>query len=307
MIIKNNKKIAISICISIAILISIIFSFSNITITKAETTGKEYWKYVYGSNGNKGTFYSYTLPNLSIFDNSGLNLSRANPLYHCDDRKNAPLEQLVVSIGTGSGFIIGEHEIMTAAHVLTDQKTKKIDKPIVKIPKSNPMNSTSISLSPVFATFPKDFYNEKEGNDYAILSVKEDLSDYGNAFLGLGVNNKLYSNNLYSIGYNYQSTPTQKISSGKITSIEDNIYKTNMPVYGGTSGGPLYCQYEFGVQGSTEASEKVQTYKTVIGITMVSLGYAVLGNNLDEFHSTGSIATRITPEILQFAYDNDFL
>ena len=51
----------------------------------------------------------------------------------------------------------------------------------------------------------------------------------------------------------------------------------------------------FGVLGSEDPAKKVQTYKTVVGI--------VTGN----YDDNKTVATRIIPEILQFAYDNKYL
>lgn len=296
MILRNKKKEIMSILICIVVTIATFISIISQNNIMAESSGRTYVKYIYATQ----TFTEYELPAIPIARNDGLQ-TRAALLP--DERKNSPLEQTLVQIGAGTGFIIGEHEILTAAHVLTYLSTKEINVPTVKIPKSNPLENTAINLTPVAATFPKAAYNELVGDDYAILTVAEDLSKYGSVFLGLGVNDAyLVQNNIYALGYkgNYQ-----KISSGKVEDIYEDYYKTSAHIYPGTSGGPVYCQYRFGVLGSTDPEEKVQIYKTVIGIATRTDYY--IDPETQIFYSGSSHVTRITPEVLQFAYSNNNL
>ena len=90
-----------------------------------------------------------------------------------------------------------------------------------------------------------------------------------------------------------------KISHGYINNtgndLSNVLYRCSSTIYGGTSVGPLYSQCRFGVLGSEDPAKKVQTYKTVVGI--------VTGN----YDDNKTVATRIIPEILQFAYDNKYL
>ncbi|MFR1841747.1 MAG: serine protease [Oscillospiraceae bacterium] len=138
------------------------------------------------------------------------------------------------------------------------------------------------------------------GNDYAIIKVKEDLSSYGQVFLGLGTDETINDTPIHALGYSYENgRPTMKISHGYINNtgndLSNVLYRCSSTIYGGTSGGPLYSQCRFGVLGSEDPAKKVQTYKTVVGI--------VTGN----YDDNKTVATRIIPEILQFAYDNKYL
>ncbi|MGN0612338.1 MAG: trypsin-like serine peptidase [Porcipelethomonas sp.] len=294
---RKIEKVILSTMTCMAIMAATFGSFIDYDEAYASNNDITYMKYTYSTK----KFTEYDLPELSVSDNDGLNTRAA---FLPDNRENSPLEKQLVQVGAGTGFIIGDHEVMTAAHVVTNLDTKQIDKPTVRIAKSNPLNtSTAVNLTPLTVTFPKDAYNEIDGNDYAIITVSEDLSQYGSVFLGLGVKeNAIKKNNVYILGYkgNYQ-----KISSGKIENVEEDVYITSAHAYYGTSGGPLYCQYEFGVQGSTDADEKVQTYKTVIGITSKVYGYT--DSTTGEWFSGSTTVTRITPEILPFAYNNDNL
>lgn len=276
----------------------IVLSFSNLInheTINAAGNGRTYVKYTYATN--KQT--EYELPALSVLDNDGIN-NRAALLP--DDRENSQLEKLLVRIdfsgSSGTGFIIGDHEIMTAGHVVSNFNGER---PKIIIPKSNPFtNNNVIYLTAVATSIPKDYYTNRFEKDYAIVTVKEDLSSYGKVFLGLGVNeSKLIKNNVYALGYKGNA---QKISSGKIEEISDYVYSTSVHIYPGTSGGPFYCQYQFGVPGSTDPDEKVQTYKTVIGI--VSNCDSLKD---DPYITATSRMMRITPEILQFAYNNSNL
>ncbi len=274
-------------------------SFDNYKNVSATDNSITYMKYTYATN----SFTTYDLPGLSVLDNDGLYRTRST----VDIRPNSPLEQTLVKVGNGTGFIIGDHEIMTAAHVVTNLETKEIGIPSVQIATSNPLNeNTAIDLTPLTASFPQRAYkeyNSPDGMDYAIITVQEDLSDYGCVFLGLGVDdNKLMNNNVYALGYNGDY---QKISSGTINTINDGCYISSNFVLPQTSGGPLYCKYEFGVPGSTNEEETVQSYKTVIGI--VSTMSAIYYHDTNEYTDVTTLSTRITPEILQFAYENDNL
>lgn len=295
MIIKRKKNIVFSIFTCVALVISTFCNFITSESVTAVGNGKTYLKYTYSTK----SLTKYELPELPILTNDGILNSRAST----DNRPNSSLEKVLVKIinggAAGTGFIIGDHEIMTAAHVVTNLN---VDKPSIIIPKSNPYSNNYVSLTAISTTFPEDAYVELDGNDYAIITVKEDLTSYGSVFLGLGVHeSKLVKNNVYALGYKGNA---QKISSGKIEEINEKNYQTSAYTYPGTSGGPVYCQYKFGVQGSTDPDEKVQTYKTVIGISSM-----IWGKELEngEYICSSSIATRITPEILQFAYNNDFL
>ena len=123
------------------------------------------------------------------------------------------------------------------------------------------------------------------------------MSAYGEVFLGLGTDESIKNTTLYSLGYakDANNRMVLKTASGKVNSATERMYNCSIDIYGGTSGGPLYSQCRFGVLGSEDPAKKVQTYKTVVGI--------VTGN----YDDNKTVATRIIPEILQFAYDNKYL
>lgn len=309
MIKMKNKTGLMCILTSIVIAMSLLLCWNNKSSAAAEE--KMYWKYTYNTDYFTTANYTYYyLDALPIINN----VPETRGYLNYDERENAPLEQQVVFIYHikdgfiywGSGFIIGDHEIMTAAHCVTTTLPNEygmyMEAPNINItiPTANPSNGTDISLTPEFMTVPNDYFDSVPGNDYAIIKVKEDLSVYGQVFLGLGTDETVNDTPVHALGYNYiNGAPVMKISNGYINNngndLGDVLYRCSSTIYGGTSGGPLYSQCRFGVSGSTDSEKKVQTYKTVTGI--------VVGN----YDDNKTIATRITPEILQFAYNNKFL
>lgn len=304
----KNKTGLMCILTSIVIAMSLLLCWSN--SSSAADNRKMYWKYTYNTDYFTTANYTYYyLDALPVINN----VPEPRSLNY-DERENAPLDQQVVfiyHIKNGyifwdSGFIIGDHEIMTAAHCVTttvaneDGMYMEAPKISITIPTANPSNGTDISLTPEFMTVPNDYFDSVPGNDYAIIKVKEDLSAYGQVFLGLGTDATVNDTPIHALGYNYEDgAPVMKISNGYINNsgndLSDVLYRCSSTIYAGTSGGPLYSQCRFGVPDSSDSTKKVQTYKTVVGI--------VVGN----YDDNKTVATRITPEILQFAYNNKFL
>lgn len=307
----KNKTGLMCIITSIVIAMSLLLCWNN--SSNAADNRKMYWKYTYKTDYFTTANYTYYyLDALPVINN----VPETRGYLNYDERENAPLEQQMVYINhaksgnfIGTGFIIGDHEIMTAAHCVTTTDANEDGMYMeawninVYIPTANPSNGKDISLTPEFMTVPNDYFDSVEGNDYAIIKVKEDLSAYGEVFLGLGTDESIKNTTLYSLGYakDANNRMVLKTASGKVNSATERMYNCSIDIYGGTSGGPVYSQCIFGVPGSTDPVKKVQTYKTVVGISVV----VFYDPNTQYIYS--SSATRITPEILQFAYDNKYL
>lgn len=284
--------------------------FSGYDMQKAAATGgTDYVKYTYAT----GQTQTYTLPEIPIYNNY---LNTRSSINFDDNRADADITPLVVktisnssnpdyqgnTTSNGTGFIIGDHEIMTAAHCAYNTKMGKpyySMKVKINVPESSD-NSVSVrTLTVVSAHFPKEFKDYHDANpsnvgtqdqikwDYAILTVQEDLSGYGK--LNLGAVTYDIKNNVpvHVLGYN---TSALKISNGVVNAINDDIFGVTAYTTSGTSGGPIYVESLFGVPGVTSGDYKIQTYKTVIGLC-----------------SAGSYSSRFDSETLQFAYDNDYL
>lgn len=162
----------------------------------------------------------------------------------------------------GTGFIIGKHTIVTAAHCVyhysdsdSDSDSEFIDF-TVQILDSN--SNLIEEIEPKFVHVPI-LYTEGStyGNDYAMIEVQEDLSEYGMFKLGVPLEN--YRGQVTVSGFS--SLPnvewgTRYKAQGNVTEIHYNSIWYFASANGGCSGGPVYV----------ESNHFGETYKTVIGI-----------------------------------------
>ena len=139
-------------------------------------------------------------------------------------------------------------------------------------------------------------------NDYALITVEEDLSDYG--MFNLAVAQSSYISNQgqvvvsgfpaisdYPSGYYGSNYGIRFKASGNLTnsgtSNGHNIYYT-ADMVPGDSGGPVYVEEGGFISGT------MYEYKSVIGI------------NVAQF-TTYNIGVQITDDLLRFYYDNDYI
>ncbi len=205
----------------------------------------------------------------------------------------------------GTGFIIGEHEIMTAAHLIygNDYNCSHIDSAKAVIPDSSTYTDNALTLNIVSAHVPKTYINSINNMngenaryyDYAIMTVQEDLSSYGCYLLGMGTDSIKQKNvPIHSLGYAGRNL---KISHGTIDVVQESSYKFNLFSLPGSSGGPIYVESSFGVPGTSNEEYQIKTYRTAISIVSGGNGTA----------NPNPYGTRIRPVIMQFAYDNEYL
>lgn len=275
-------------------------------MSQAEATGgTDYVKYTYAT----GQTQTYNLPEIPTINYNALAMQAANDLY-TDPRDNY-YDSAVVQVnlhdyvfpdnpefgsywGYGTGFIIGEHEIMTAAHIIYSKEDRFNDFVKIKVPNSDGSTENSIGINVISAHVPSEYINNKfDEYDYAILTVSEDLSQYGCYLLGMVTDSIMQKNvPIHSLGYYIN---TLKISHGTITeSNNDLLCNFNVYTYEGSSGGPFYVESSFGIQGTTNEDYQIKTYRTAISIVQGAASDHMFG-------------TRITPVIMQFAYDNEYL
>lgn len=195
----------------------------------------------------------------------------------------------------GTGFVVDNHTIATAAHVVYDTETSYAYSLIELLLFDE--NGEEHSFTPVEYHIPMNYINltDYQANyDYALITVEEDLSDYMSFDLGAITDNAI--NNTFQIttigfpsyanGYtNHLEVHNKMMSNGEITTncIDDKeyIFSHSADTSGGNSGGPIY---------TTETLNGV-TYYTVIGIHS---GW--LGN-----YNTG---VRFTSHVLKFLSAN---
>lgn len=281
-------------------------------MSKAEATGgTDYVKYTYAT----GQTQTYNLPEIPTI-NYNSTLSRSLPAI-VDIRPPADWNTAVVSISDvsagvniGTGFIIGDHEIMTVSHNVYNGAFRSYS---IIIPNANPYNvENSVVIEPIAVHVPQKYIDFKSGYiggssqdyDYAIITVEEDLSQYGSFLLGMA-SSSVITNNIpvHCLGYFGR---TLKTSSGTMISINttvhsnytENSYSFNLFTFNQTSGGPIYVESSFGISGTSNEDYQIKTYRTVISIASTS------NMNSSDPLTNGYI---IGPDVLQFAYSNSYL
>ncbi|MBP3380646.1 MAG: trypsin-like peptidase domain-containing protein [Ruminococcus sp.] len=211
--------------------------------------------------------------------------------------------------GLGTGFVVDKHVIATAAHLLVSSGS--LEKHMVTSidlfdasDSSENNRKPTLSATPVEYHIPAEFesrndeyYDDSNGKydptqDYALITVKEDLSQY----MCFGIANPLdtfvsengqnRSGNIMTTGFpgNVTGEPDANYTKngaytgyGSISAINSEYLYYNIDTSNGNSGGPVYLREVVGDR----------MYYTVIGI---NVGYA----------SSGNIGIRMTPDILKF-------
>ena len=199
----------------------------------------------------------------------------------------------------GTGFIVGEHVIATAAHCVYD--TTFVDNNIEIVDENNNVidsfHAESVHVPNRYFVYAND-RDKRKVYDYALLYVPSvDLSDYG--MFSLGVAKDEYLNNtsnqvivsgfpsVYPNGYDNTSYGLRFKASGNVQgNCEPYRFGYNTDTAGGDSGGPVYVE-----EGFQTADGEWHDYKTVVGI---------------HTHN-GNSGVRITPELLAFYNHNQYL
>lgn len=203
-----------------------------------------------------------------------------------------------LSVG-GTGFIIGEHTIVTAGHCVYDIDNDRFIDFTIDIVGNN--NNTIKTINPRYAHVPKKYADltfYKNPYDYALIYVEENLSEYG--MFNMGVCLDQYINDkgrvtvsgfpqTYPDGYEDSEYGLRFKASGNITSHENNgmniVYDADMTK--GDSGGPVYVNESY-ISGNISYD-----YNTVIAI-----------NVSQNFSQKKNKGVRINFDILQFCYQN---
>ncbi len=265
----------------------------------------------------------------NISDNSGTNAVSPEPdapdsIIGSDDRYFDCSEAVVYLTNGGTGFIIGDHIIATAAHCVYDT-VNGVFKNNYSINLYDNYNNVQDTIEPQRVHIPsafKDMVDYKiahniqsgmvydEGSyDYALIYVSDNLSSYPHAKLGIVLDEYIedcgevalsgFSASLpYPRPWNYP-LEWQCRSEGYLID-DDGIYEPfnydfdlyclayDLDTTSSNSGSPVFVE-EIHYFGGTK-----YTYQTVIGIN--SRGY-----------SDRNIGIRIVPPILCFYYQNSYL
>ncbi|MCM1528575.1 MAG: trypsin-like peptidase domain-containing protein [Alistipes sp.] len=194
----------------------------------------------------------------------------------------------------GTGFVVGKHKIATAAHVVFDADNNygyKIDNILLF-----DNNGQPTSFTPVEYHIPRNYVYEarrSDKEDYAIITVEEDLTEYMSFNLGMVTDYAddyrltvatagfpLELNNSTQI--NDKTNHDERLSLGSILNLKDGLIYVTYDSSSGNSGGPIY------------AVERIngKMYYTVVGIHTLGM--------IDGKNNAG---VRINPYILKFFTD----
>lgn len=203
----------------------------------------------------------------------------------------------------GTGFIIGDHIIATAAHCVYNRGTGAYIDNNIEIVDEN--NNVIDSFHAESVHIPTKYIVAEAYNlyDYALLYVPSvDLSDYGMFSLGVAKDEFVVNSgnqvvvsgfpSVYPNGYENSPYGLRFKSAGSIYSqcdLNANHFYYTADTTDGTSGGPVYVQ-----EGFQTADGVWHNYRTVIGI--------------NSFHADDyNTGVRITPELLAFYNHNQYL
>lgn len=277
---------------------------------------KTYLKHDCSSNDNRSsTMYTLARPlnqvlnsNLSVnYKNIFLPERNKDSVYIVtkDDVSMSP-DQAVVRLGEyGTGFIIDDHIIVTAAHCVF-QRNDKGDREFINfVINVYDESGTKIveQLQPKFIHVPIEYIGANTSYteyDFALVYVENAISQaYGRYHLGIATDDYITSKgsvmvggfpNIQDIGRGYRVNTRGYLNPDESN---DSTIRYNVPTAGGSSGGPVFFNETYVYQDAT-GFHKVYC-NSAIGIHSASDG---MGS------ATGA---RMDKDKLYFYYSNPYL
>ncbi len=264
----------------------------NDPIEYGVATTRYYRKHDYSSS-NAYSYSEYSIsPNVSI--NSVEENTRT--IFGSNDMiRDYDTSVVRLSIG-GTGFIVNNHVIATAAHCVYSIETDEFFDLNIQIVDSD--NTTIQTIYPKYSHIPKSFAQLSEYNsnfDYALIYVEEDLSQYGMFKLGTALDDYVDSNGqvtvsgfpqTYPAGYQNSEYGLRFKATGNVLSSSNSyLLRYDADMTGGDSGGPVYVEEGITIDGI------LKEYKTAVAI---NVSQNVTTNN----------GVRINGDILRFFYSN---
>ncbi len=270
------------------------------TTTLKNMEERVYRKHSYSSSSSTSyTTYTVKRPpssNMMSFDSDCMPMGIIG-----DNTMIRDYDTAVVSLRNyGTGFIVGEHIIATAAHCVSNYNTGTFRDNIIDIIDEN--NNIIDSFHAESVHVPTNYFTTNSAtrmkHDYALLYVPSiDLSEYGMFFFGVAKNDYLSntSNQVIVAGFpsqypNGYDNSVYGLRFKAIGNVQNNFtdfrFSYNTDTAGGDSGGPVYVE-----EGFVGSDNLWHEYKTVVGI---------------HTHN-GNSGVRVTPELLTFYNRNQYL
>lgn len=283
----NFKK---GVAVFIAMLMMVwLFSYTTNNYSDAANSSLTYRVY----NAKTGGFLrTYTLAPLETDDNSRAVIGDDDDRV-IDWTKSGVVKIMNSSYYLGSGFIVGRHTIATAAHCLCDYKNGN-SKIVSEILLFDTNGNVSLHATPVEYHLPTTFVNNAVANngkdnynsesDYALITVKEDLSAYMCFDLGAPLDSFKDKNATVTVTgfpkeHNTYTNHMKYSGNGEVSNITNNLLYHKADTSGGNSGSPVFL---------TESLQG-KTYYTVVAINI-----AGSKANIE------NIGTRITTDLIHF-------
>jgi len=222
---------------------------------EAATSTRTYWRHDY-SNTDLSSYYEYSLT-------TSTSETSVNSRVVIDDNdmiRDYDTAVVRLSIG-GTGFIVGDHLIATAAHCVYNRTDDEFINFSIDIVSAN--NSTLLTVFPKYVHICSLYETVGYGRspyDYALIYVEEDLSEYGAFSLGLALDSYISNEGSVIVSGFPQEYPENYEdldwgirfkAVGNILSEENNevMLRYDADTAGGDSGGPVYIEEAYQVNG----------------------------------------------------------
>lgn len=286
----NVKKIT---AVAVAFLLMILSVSYSGSKSDAANTARTYR--IFNAKTGVKIGSDYTLDALPAEDNSRTVIGEDERVI---DWTKSGVVKIITSTSLSTGFVVSDHVIATAAHCVhgynkVNPKPKKISKILLFDTNGN----VTLEATPVTTHVPVEFINNVTENgyqaisDYALITVKEDLSAYACFNLGLPLDSFVNSNSVVTVTgfpgeFNTNITHMMYSGNGIMNGGDNSFIHYNADMTPGDSGGPVYI---------TESAYG-RTYYTVVGINVAYLDIA---------NPEYNIGTRITTDLIHFYSGNN--
>ncbi|MBQ3566449.1 MAG: trypsin-like peptidase domain-containing protein [Oscillospiraceae bacterium] len=240
----------------------------------SNTAGREYRRYSYTQKKELAPYtLTPTLGDLNSVANSR-GVIGVDDRYRANGTECTGIVRLVTTCNgvnyLGTGFIVGDHQIVTNAHCVYKDNLWPSDIKINLYNESGQM--TNKELHWVEAHIPSNYTNGSVIYDYALITVKEDLSEYNCVYFSIGNSYNLTTNDYASVPLYLTGCPgtVHGISNKNPDNINDNnifylysaegrilssnysyMLSCNIDASNGQSGSPIYTITQNKVGNST--------------------------------------------------------